>query len=329
MGETLALLSALCFSGGSICVSIAQRSMNSNKGLFISLIANLLFMAVLMPLIWLFDSDPVVINWMAVAIFIVAGFFTGYLGRLLNFFAMERVGPARMSVMKLTIPLFVFFIAFGFLGESLTMGDLIASLLIMVGLFWINLGKKTPNGTISKKESEAAQQELASSAEIPVEAGGRRMPKGRPPLTRYQIGIGIALLSCLSYAVGNSLRKIGLMHWPDPFIGTLIGAIVAMLVFILAAVLRGQGMAQYWSAFKEPGRGFFALAGVLMILAHLAIFGAYTLSSLSIATLLSFVEPIFTIPLAYLFLKKQEQINVQLVIGAVLVVIGVSILFIF
>ncbi|MED1951799.1 DMT family transporter [Brevibacillus centrosporus] len=322
MGEGLALVTAFFFSVSAICVAKGQRHMTTSKGLFITLVTNLAISALILLARTAFDGTKLSFDGVSLIFFVLAGIFTGYLGRLFNFSSIERLGTSRVSILKLLSPLFTCFIAVLFLRESLQLVDAIASALILAGLLAIQLtGSKRAKREIAAGKMETEQEQEQEQEQV--------QQTGRIRLKRIQwlnLGLIFGICSAFSYAIGNTLRKTALTGWPDPFVGAFIGAVIGVLAFLVGSLFEPTKTNDYWKAFREPGSGYFYLSGVMTICAHMSLLGAYTLTSLSIATLLSFVEPIFTIPLSYVFLRGRESINLGIIVGTVIVLTGVTIL---
>lgn len=137
-GELLALLSALLFALASVAIRIGlQREPRvlDNGMLMTTLINSAVFAVLLMSSLLTGTAPPLEAE--GVALFVVAGLLTTFIGRSSLYASIRRIGPARASGYKVTTPLFA--VAFGavILGEIVTPVTVGGIAVTILGLFML------------------------------------------------------------------------------------------------------------------------------------------------------------------------------------------------
>ncbi|MDR5655850.1 DMT family transporter [Halodesulfurarchaeum sp. HSR-GB] len=220
-------------------------------------------------------------------LFLFAGMTGTALGRLAIFVGVDRVGASINSAVVSARPLFATALAFGLLGEPVSLATGVGIVVLVAGLAILSLSK---GGDISGWETRDLAYPLASGT---------------------------------LFAFGNVLRRLGLgTDGADVLQAVALNEAGALLVFLGYAAV--SGTAGFRSA-ERRSYLYFAGSGVLTAVALLSMFGALALPAgrVAIVESLASTAPLFTTVFAYFFLKDLERVTRGIVLGAVLVVIGV------
>lgn len=286
MGSLLALLSGFCFALGSVTARFALRSGASvGQTVVMSLLPSAAFFGILAlvpgfrpagPGLW----DPVALAWYA-----AAGILGSVVGRILNFRALQLLGPARLNQLVATDALFSVVLAYFLTGERL-------GTMSLAGIFVVTAGVML----------------LSTEGEAP-------RPGHRP-------GMVLGLVCALVYALRNILISLGNRQTGAPVWGAMVATWAAVLVYTayLAAAgglrtalpARGRGLA--------PG----LLSGAAYVGAWLTLFYALRLEDPSVVTALKNTLPLFAIALSWLLLRQEERLNRRVAVSALVITAGVA-----
>lgn len=286
-GDALALASAACFSLANITIAKGTARGDEDNGVFVSL----LLTTAIAGGLWLalgIARGFVPVTPAALAWFAGAGVLTGFVGRVFGYATVQRLGAMRASAIKRLQPFFAVALGIGVLGERLSAGALAGMLLL-----------------------------LASFMLLVVRPGARRGESGRGPSGRLDIGYLYGPISALGYSAGYLLRKIGLEHTPDAYLGAAAGSLVGALLFMLAGAWQPRYAAAVRETFATP-RPWLIAAGVCSSLGQIAYFLALERSAVSRVALLVSLEVFITIFLSALFLRRQEQLTAAVAVAATL-----------
>jgi drug/metabolite transporter (DMT)-like permease len=277
MGELLALGSALCFSISNVTVNRGVRPGAADNGAFLSL----LLTTVISGACWLglgavHGFAPVTgagLLWLA-----GAGVLTGFVGRVFLYESIQRLGAVRASAVKRLNPLFALLLGVLVLGEAVSGWSLAGVLLVLASfalLVHAQLRQRKPGGT-----------------------GGSAMQR------LLNLGYLYGPVSALGYALGYLLRKCGLREAPDPFLGAMVGTLVAAFVFVLAGRFNTGYRAAVAATFRAPNAWLFA-AGVAGSLGQILYFAALNVSPMSRVALITSLEVFLTMGLSLLVLGER------------------------
>ena len=142
-------------------------------------------------------------------------------------------------------------------------------------------------------------------------------------VTRQTFGGGVLVvpfLSALSYSIANVIRKAALNFQPEPTLGAQIGAMagsLCLLAYLMASGRLGEIRAD------RRGLGYFSAAGVTQALGWFALMVAMEMGTVAVVTTIVFSYPLFSLLLSWMFLRGQEEINLRVIAGCVLIVAGV------
>lgn len=306
MGEMLAVLALLLFSLNIIVTKIGSSRINRASGFFIAMLVNIIFGSILFSIQLLSSGDSVSWNSRGFLIFLLAGFFSTYIGRRLFFETIAKLGPAKASAFQVSNPLFTVIIAYIFLNENLNVVTLLAILIVLIGLILISyvpinlrpLKVKNKNQDIKKFD-------------------------------KYKVfflsGISLAIISGLSYAIGNVLRGMAIREWNEPILGSIIGASLGALIQLL---LNKDARAVFVKikTFDRKGVYAYMASGILTISAQSSVIASMFYIPVSIANLITLSTPIIVTPVSYFVFKNQEGITRRTMAGIFLVLIGISVI---
>lgn len=134
IGVVLAITAAGCWSFSAILARLGlQSGIKTSTGTFISTLSSLVLLVTL-ALVLNFD-DVMALGLAAVLWFALVGIVNYVLGRQFNYLSIGLIGVAKSSPLFASAPLFSFFLAVTFLGESVNPALIIGTLTIVCGLY--------------------------------------------------------------------------------------------------------------------------------------------------------------------------------------------------
>ena len=220
----------------------------------------------------------------AVLPFVIAGIAGPFLGRLTLYIGYERVGAALAGTIYNTqIPI----AALGgviFLQESVSLLGGVGILILLVGLTMVGMDPSAGN-------------------------------LGRPRRVR---DLAFPVVSGFFFGSSYVLRKIGLAIVPEVVLALSVVSFSSLAGLYASAPLTRQ-------RFAMPGPGSLlplVVAGVFTSGGQLFITLAILFGDLSVVVPLQNTQPLFTVAMAALFLRKMERVTRYVVAGAVLIVMG-------
>lgn len=299
LGEGLALFSAACLAMYGILAKKGMAWGDKEVGALITLIVNNLF-NLLVLLCYNNWGTFIQLPMRAILFYCGAGLLTSYLGRLLLFNGIERIGPSRAGTFKVASPIYTVLVGIFILGETLSKLELWGILLTMSGLFLVSY---TP-----VPKQQLGYLEVAATAE--------------KVKTNTLWGITYGLLSGLAFSAGNIFRKAGMNIVSTPIEGTAIGSLIALLGSGVYLASKGK---LNWREIKLilPGMKYFVAGGVLNSIAVFALFYSLRYIPVSLSNVITAVEPVFLVAFSYLLLRKQEVLRFRMLTGALCSVVGV------
>lgn len=330
MGVILALSTAFFFGLANVYASRGNYNdgINPHEGLLVTVIVNNLINLVLLPFIFLFTTLPG-FNWAGVLSYVGAGFFTSFAGRILLYSCILIIGASRAGSFKITAPLFTIIIAVFFLKEQITAVHMLGIMVILTGILVVirdTQGKKTEAGALNNDSGDfVAGDNHCQENSLAREAREHK---------KIRNGIAIALLSGLSFGIGNVLRKVGVMHYHNPLMGGVINSF-ASLIFLMILIyfnpLRSLAPVnvQFNQLFQRKGSKEYILSGVSTSCAIYSLYFALTFLNVSIVNTIASIEGLFTILIAAVLLKNKEIISKTLILGAAVIIAGIGIIYLF
>lgn len=295
VGELWALVGVLGYASANVFEAHAVKGADPLIGPLIRGIPSLVLAIVLMYRRNTFGQlqphSPHYIGRKGIILFIVPGVLAT-LGLFTYFYALQLGGVA------ITIPVQQSFILWGalaswlYLGERFGAKSLLGVALVVTGLVVLGLGRLT----------------------------------GTPVTGQWYYAIPLALFTAIAFGVSGVFWRLGQLHGADQSTGILVNTLASEVVALIGLMLAGRLSAlwetsvQNWLALLAGGAlsGIVGLYGMFTSLKYLSVTRAYALSSLT---------PLVAATLAFLFLG--EQLNVQMVIGIIMVTVGVALVQIF
>ena len=281
LAPLLALAAAFCFGAGWHLIRRGLDHLDSQRGAAISITTTTLCFAAMAPL-WFQAQD-----WRnpGLLAFAAAGLVHPVLSRYLGYEANRHVGPTLSMTFDSTSPLFAVALAIGLLGESLSPGIGLGTLLTVGGvmfLYW-----------------------------TPV-----------APAAVMQAAVLLALGAAFFRAVGMVAGKLGLTLLPNPFMAAFVTFAVSMFVALGAARLRGKALLRPLLA--GAGSWWFVASGVVSALASVCLYFALLLGDALIVIPVVSATPLFTLTISVLLgleaLTRRVVLGVVVAVAGVILV---------
>lgn len=297
MGEWLALCSAACFAAANVTITRGAVKGQDN-GAFMSILLTMSIAGAwwlwrnaghgfpaphVKPLLW----------------FAGAGFLTMFVGRVFQYASVQHLGAVPASAVKRLNPLFSVLLGVLLLGEAFD-GAMAVGMLLIGASFALLIGQSLR--AVRPATGEAPRSLRATLANL---------------------GYFYGPVSALAYAFGYVARKQGLAGMPDPAFGTMFGAVVGALVFVLAARFFDSYKVALRRTFTAFNPWLFA-AGVLSSVGQLLYFAALGSSSIARCAMLSSMEAFFTIFFTVLVTRSVRQLTAPVLLACALGVAGTA-----
>jgi drug/metabolite transporter (DMT)-like permease len=293
MGEFAAVLTAVCWSFTSIFFNNASRAIGSVR---VNRLRLLVATVILIAAHWIILGSPLPFGatteqwfWLG-----LSGIIGLALGDAFLFQGYVHIGARLTTVIMALDPVFSALIAWIWLGEQLSIIEVIGILITVLGVGWVVLEQRNGNSTHSRKD--------------------------------MILGVLCGIGAVLGQAIGFVLSKKGLAGNFSPLSGVLMRIVVATLVMWVLALFSGK-IKDTWAGFEDKSAMKNIVAGSIVgpSLGVWLSMVAVQLIPVGIASTLMATRPILLLPLSKLFYK--EKITVRAVVGTVIALIGVSIIF--
>lgn len=227
---------------------------------------------------------------LTIAVLGLAGLFNFVLGRTLMYAAVKAIGATRAGPLQPIQTPFAAVIGFFLLLEPLEPNTILGISLTILGVSLISLSEKGVSN---------------------------QLKIGRKILIK---GITFGLMGSLFWGTSTALGKLGLVNLSSPLLGTLVSAVFGVIFYtILIGAMR---IRIDFRGIDKNSLSFLLASGLVSCLGYLFMFVSLTLTTVAVtATMLNF-DPLIALVLAYFFLRKTDVINIKVIAGAVLVVLG-------
>jgi drug/metabolite transporter (DMT)-like permease len=281
MAAAYALLAAFLFGAALVTTQFALRRMDGLAGAKVSIPSAAAVFWLMLPLRGL-DGW----NAPGAGVFAALGVFFPVAVTLLAYEANRRMGPTIAGAIGSTAPLFAVLGAVFFLGETLGLSQIAATLAIVAG------------------------------STVLVWRGGEGAATGVAWVS------WVAWFAAALRALAQVIAKAGLLLWPNPYAAVLLGYTVsAVAIWIVAAFSRRPESRVY----TTRGVLWFALTGLFNGAAVLVLYTALDGGAVNIVSPIAASYPLFTLVLNALVLRE-ERVSVRLIGGVALMVGGVAVL---
>lgn len=282
--EIYALVNAFLFALHNLFSKKALRYSNPATGVISSLAINIIFLWVLS-----FLFVPLAnVTAASLLIFVGVGFFQPGLTRLLTYKGIDALGVAITDPIRATTPLFSAIMAIIFLGEQITLGIVVATLMIIAGITLLSWrgGSMNLTGSAVHLWYPIAASALAGASQV--------------------------------------VRKFGLAGVPHPFIAAAVTATSSLVVSVLT-MWYVEKTHETWKMNRECF-GWFLAAGITVSIAMICIYFALDLGKVSVVIPIASTGPLFSLILTALFLRDVERVTLRIVVSAAMIVGGVILL---
>jgi len=286
LGEIITLLSAL-ISGASI--SLVRKRINDSNPINSAFITILVGNVFLWP-ITLAVTDFSNMSADGILYFIIAGIFSFGIVRLLYFIGIEKVGASINASIWATFPIYSTIFAVIFLNETLSIENYLGVLCIIIGGILIER---------STRSSEAAKNRI------------------------FKKWVIIPLVGTIIIAISAILRKQGLTLNNEPLFAVAIGYAVALPLHALFVKFKSSRTTRLE---LKSDLKYFWKSGVGLATTFVLSFYALSLERVAIIAPITQTNALFVILFSYLFLKKLEKITFKLILSAMIILIGVTLL---
>ncbi|SHJ17483.1 Uncharacterized membrane protein [Geosporobacter subterraneus DSM 17957] len=291
-GEIAAFATAICWTVTAVAFETAGRRVGSLSVNLIRLVMAFFLLSIFTfftrGMFLPFDATATMWFWL-----ILSGLIGFVLGDLFLFQAYVEVGSRISMLIMSTAPPITAFLGFFILGECISPMNLLGMAVTIGGIALVILVKNTGESKVEVSK----------------------------PLK----GLLYAFIGALGQALGLILSKFGMGSY-SPFAATQIRIIAGIIGFVIVVTLR-QGWGSLMDSLKDQkamtaisiGAAFGPFIGVSLSL--LAIQHTTT----GIASTIMSITPVLIIPAAIFMFK--EKVTQKEILGAVITVIGVSLLF--
>lgn len=230
--------------------------------------------------------SPIYFESTAVLFFILSGLLGSALGRYFKYLGFDRVGVSLSRPIVNSQPFFATIIAIAILRERLTLPAGIGTSIIILGIALIS-------------------------------QSGEKTRKWKKRWLLFP------LFSASCFGTATVIDKIGLNIFPSPILGATISVSAALSACMLFFVLLGRAKD---TSVNRRGLSLFCGAGICEGGAILCMYYALSLGTVILVSPLINTSPLFALFFSHLFLKDAEKVTRKIVIAAVLIVIGATII---
>ena len=273
----------------AICFSLssvlAASALRYHSPSLTTLISMVTNLLILWPLTMFLN--PLTTSPEILAIFALSAAFAPFGGRFLNFLSISKVGVSVYTSIAGLQPLIVTGLAAVFLAEQFSPIVYAGIVITVVGVIIV---------------------------------GKERNPLLNKSYSRKDLIYPVAAVIC--YAISNVLRKEGLRIQSEPFLAAALTSSFATLYMSTSLIFTNK-----IKKAKASSRGFvYSIAsGLATSFAWTFSYQALDMGNASIVSTFMATQPIIALGLCYLFMKETEPITWNKVVGAIVVVLGVSI----
>ena len=292
MGAMLAVFGALAVAFESILVRKYTVKGSIRELIGIVILVNAVVWSGISIFYYYPDFD---LSTKSILAFIFSGIFGFFLGYILFFTSIKRIGASKTMPIIRTQVIVALFLSIMFLGETLTPFHLLGICIMIFGTILVSR-------EISGDDDTSAKKSRWTGLLIPL-AGG------------------------VSWGLNWFFTRLGLLTGTPVAVGLAISSIAALLGFTLLETIEKRKVP--FMKLVSPNPLWFIFIGMICALAFLFNFLALSISRVVVVNPIWQISPLFVLILSYLFLPKLEKITLKLVIGSLLIVCGTVIVFIF
>jgi drug/metabolite transporter (DMT)-like permease len=299
VGVTFAILSMTFFSSANIAINRGYDGKTRSAGVFLSIVITFLLSAAIWTYFGLREGWPP-FNRDAVAWFALAGLLTMFFGRVFVYQSIQYLGAVRASAIKRLNPFFSVLLGVMLLGERVS-GPMMLGMALICTSFAVLI-----------------HQSLKSAPEK-VQHGVKHSRLDRIINLGYLYGP----ISAFAYALGYVARKQGLLIVPDAALGTMIGAMTGIFVYIIVS--------RFIKGYRDDLRKTFTVfnpwllaAGIFSSLGQLSYFVSLTYIGISKIALITSMEVFATMFLSVAVFRSRVKMTTDVLVAGGLGVLGTA-----
>ncbi len=290
IGELAALATAVLWSGTSIAFSEASKLLGSSLVNLIRMVAGIIFLTLTL-LAFNIETSLNNTQWVYLIISGVVGI---AIGDAFLFKSFDLIGPRLSMLMMSVAPIIAAILAFFFLNENLSLWGVVGIVITFIGIFIV----------IAQKQEKTERKSTKA------------------------IGVLCAFFAAAGQGSGLIFAKIAFNEGPiNGFFATFVRLSASLIVFYPILIM-SKRLKNPIEKIKKSRKGLiYSLVGAF-IGPYLGItFSLIAISNtyVGIASTLMSTVPIIMLPIVYFFYK--EKLSLSSILGAVVAVLGVSVLF--
>jgi drug/metabolite transporter (DMT)-like permease len=296
IGQILALITGL---GLAVSTVYMRKAVFRTKETTTAVIISVCFGFVIFLPLFLFTGNAgqlATASWQALAALAGAGMVATIIGRQLNYYSLKLIGANRGGPLLNSSTIFAVTVGITVMGEPLTYGLIIGSILIIIGVVLVSI----------ERGSDSSMEDVVTTW-IMVK------------------GVFTGLLAGICYGSGPVLIKMAINEGNSPFTAIFISYGVALLIMI-APRLRAHERQKLIELFRKAAVPM-SIGAVSIAIAHLLRYISLDYIPVSIVLPINSVGSLFTIFLSYAINRKIEIFTWKIVAGAIFIVVGVFIIF--
>lgn len=290
IGELASLGAALTFGLSTILARRFMSVLPPEAGVLVSIVVNVVTFVTLACLAAARGLLPPILPW-SVGLFVAGGLAGTLIGRNMAYLALNRLGAARTTTIRLSNSIFSLLIAYALLRELPRAMQLAGLVAVTAGL-WISL---RPAAAVPSRSPRA------------IDVGG----------------VFIALGSAAAFALGDTARRAGLHLTPAPVLGAAIGATAALAAHLTWSIFRRSAR---WPAPSALWRFDVLGSAVLNTAAILLLYIGLRHSPVAIVSVLYNLQVMVVLAAGPLILRGQERVTPWLLAGALLALVGTGLI---
>ena len=282
-GALLALLTAFCWALTSVLLRRVKDVVKPLQSAFISSVIGVLTISALAAAL---SELPNLLNITLTSIIYcaAAGLANFALGRFLWYSGINVIGASRSNSIVALETLFAPLLAVLLLKEEAKGTTASAILAILVGVLLISRSQNAFSESIERRT--------------------------------FYLGILVSLGAALTFSFGALLTRLAVLSVGSPLLAFIIGS--ATSTAILTPALKGLGV-----GYSRSGWIFLIAAALSHVTAGLSYWIALKFTTVVVVTPLTQAYPLFTLILSYAYIRKLENLNLKVIVGALLITIGV------
>jgi len=309
LGSLLGLASAVSYSAMYFLVRAGVRRTDLDGGAFVTTVVNAVLLVAAVLIIALAGSAPA---WRLEALiwFTIAGFLGTFTGRVFMLAGLRRIGPVRTASITNTAPVVTIALSVLLLGEVLSGWAIVAAVLVLTGLGLLALDAFSIPAPIPNRSSDGVSGDSAG--------GSSRAASGTPGPDRATpavFGLVLSTLSATSFGTARTARRVGFDYMPDPLVGSMVGAIAALISNVLLQARQGRIRSVVLGSFRDVRPALWA-AGVCSTLGLVFFFAALQFSPLSHVAVVTASETVITMMMSRVLFPQRESLSARVLVAA-------------